>query len=44
MNSGTKIKAFAAATALALAAPAAVATAAPDPALQGPVQCDRACL
>ena len=39
-----KIKAFAAATALALAAPVAVAPAAPDPALQGPVQCDRACL
>src|SRR6201996_2483131 len=39
-----KIRAIAAAAALALAAPAAVATAAPDPALQGPVQCDRACL
>lgn len=39
-----KIRAFAAAAAVALAAPAAVATAAPDPALQGPVQCDRACL
>ena len=36
MKSGTKIKAFAAAAALALAAP--------DPALQGAVQCDRACL
>ena len=44
MTPGMKIKAFAAAAALALAAPAAVATAAPDPALQGPVQCDRACL
>jgi len=34
-----------AATALTLAAlPAAVATAAPEPALQGAVQCDRACL
>src|SRR6201996_359780 len=39
-----KIRAIAAAAALALAAPAAVATAAPEPALQGPVQCDRACL
>src|SRR6201996_9191038 len=39
-----KIRAIAAAAALALAAPAAIATAAPDPALQGPVQCDRACL
>jgi hypothetical protein len=39
-----KIPALAAAAAVALAAPAAVATAAPDPALQGAVQCDRACL
>ena len=38
-----KIRALAAAAVLA-ALPAAVATAAPDPALQGPVQCDRACL
>lgn len=39
-----KLNALAAAAAVALAWPAAVATAAPDPALQGPVQCDRACL
>ncbi|MGZ5985002.1 MAG: hypothetical protein ACXWK7_08685 [Caulobacteraceae bacterium] len=38
-----KIPALAAAAVLA-ALPAAVATAAPDPALQGAVQCDRACL
>ena len=40
------IKLLAAAAALALAAPATVetASAAPEPALQGPVQCDRACL
>jgi hypothetical protein len=38
-----KIPALAAAAVLA-ALPAAVATAAPEPALQGPVQCDRACL
>lgn len=39
-----KLALTAAAAALALAMPAAVATAAPEPALQGPVQCDRACL